>query len=87
MKELAKRGHEITFFSPFPETEPVKNFKTIVLTGLVEEWNQMFFLSSMTSKIMEQTLAHENLHGLLRSGEKFDIVLVDRFVYDLWSKR
>ncbi|KAK9736941.1 UDP-glucoronosyl and UDP-glucosyl transferase [Popillia japonica] len=100
MKELAKRGHEITFISPFPETEPIKNFKTIVLTGLVEEWNQfmssfnplqmnnnfvllsIFFVSSMTNKVMEQTLAHENLHALLRSGEKFDIVLAERFVYD-----
>lgn len=41
MKELAKRGHEITFVSPFPEKEPIKNFKTVVLTGLVEEANSM----------------------------------------------
>ncbi|KAK9736942.1 UDP-glucoronosyl and UDP-glucosyl transferase [Popillia japonica] len=100
MKELAKRGHEITFFSPFPETEPIKNFKTIVLTGLFEERNQfmstfnplqlnnnfvlleLLILSSITSKAMEQTLAHEKLQALLRSGEKFDIVLAESFIYD-----
>ncbi|KAK9736958.1 UDP-glucoronosyl and UDP-glucosyl transferase [Popillia japonica] len=100
MKELAKRGHEITFVSPFPEKEPIKNFKTVVLTGLVEEANKILatfnpleqksnsvffniiFLTFMTSSIMEQTLAHENLHALLRSGEKYDIVLTERFAFD-----
>lgn len=38
MKELARRGHNVTFVSPFPEKEPVENMRTIVLTGFAEEW-------------------------------------------------
>lgn len=33
MKELADRGHEVTFVSAFPQKNPVKNLKDISLAG------------------------------------------------------
>lgn len=42
LKELAERGHEVTVITPFAEKEPTKNFKTVVLTGLVEEHESMY---------------------------------------------
>jgi len=29
MKELARRGHQVTVFSPFPEKDPIQNFTDI----------------------------------------------------------
>jgi len=29
MKELARRGHQVTVFSPFPEKYPIENFTDI----------------------------------------------------------
>jgi hypothetical protein len=29
MKELARRGHQVTVFSPFPEKNPIQNFTDI----------------------------------------------------------
>lgn len=46
LKELASRGHEVTVISPFPEKTPVKNFKQVLLTGVVEEMESKIFLIS-----------------------------------------
>lgn len=37
LKELAARGHEITVITPYAEQKPIKNFKQVILTGVVEE--------------------------------------------------
>lgn len=37
-KELAARGHDVTFVSPIEEKESVKNLRRIILTGFLEEW-------------------------------------------------
>jgi hypothetical protein len=29
MKELARRGHQVTVFSPFPEKYPIQNFTDV----------------------------------------------------------
>jgi hypothetical protein len=29
MKELARRGHQVTVFSPFPEKSPIQNYRDI----------------------------------------------------------
>jgi len=29
MKELARRGHQLTVFSPFPEKSPIQNFTDV----------------------------------------------------------
>ena len=34
VKEIAKKGHEVTFITPYPSKMPVKNVKEIPLEGL-----------------------------------------------------
>ncbi|GAB0101025.1 hypothetical protein DMENIID0001_171430 [Sergentomyia squamirostris] len=31
LKGLAKKGHEVTMVSPFPQTKPLKNYRDIVI--------------------------------------------------------
>ncbi|KAI4462083.1 UDP-glucosyltransferase [Holotrichia oblita] len=40
MEELAKRGHDITFVSPFRPKEQTANLRDIVLTGFLEKWDE-----------------------------------------------
>lgn len=42
LKELARKEHEVTVITPYTEKIPVKNFKTVVLTGLVEDVESMY---------------------------------------------
>ncbi|KAI4462084.1 UDP-glucosyltransferase [Holotrichia oblita] len=41
MEELAKRGHDITFVSPFPPKEQTANLRDVVLTGFLENWDEL----------------------------------------------
>lgn len=36
MKELADRGHEVTFISSFPQKQPVKNLRDVSVEGFAE---------------------------------------------------
>lgn len=48
MSELANRGHEVTVISPFPPKTAVKNYKTILVDGILKmfegELNEIFRL-------------------------------------------
>lgn len=37
MKELADRGHEVTFINSYPQKQPIKNLKDVPPTGFAEE--------------------------------------------------
>lgn len=37
LKELASRGHEVTVITPYAEKKPIKNFKQVILTGVLEK--------------------------------------------------
>lgn len=56
--ELAKRGHEVTFLSPFPMKNPPKNYRDITLTNpriyelYEEEMNKMFDIIDMNPMTM-----------------------------------
>lgn len=41
LKELAEKGHEVTVITPYAEKTPVKNFKSVVLTGTADEMESM----------------------------------------------
>lgn len=34
MKALAEKGHDITVISPFPQKEPVKNFRDVTIPSV-----------------------------------------------------
>lgn len=40
MKGLAVKGHDVTVISPFGEAKPLKNYKDVILTGLLEYYNK-----------------------------------------------
>jgi len=42
MKELARRGHQVTVFSPFPEKYPIQNFNDIEFKLSYHELRQNF---------------------------------------------
>ncbi|KAF2886726.1 hypothetical protein ILUMI_19446 [Ignelater luminosus] len=41
MKELASRGHEVTVISAFPQKTPIKNYKDVDLSEILEESDGM----------------------------------------------
>ncbi|KAK5642052.1 hypothetical protein RI129_008219 [Pyrocoelia pectoralis] len=98
LKELAARGHEVTIISPFQEKEKIKNFRTIVIENpfeaLAGNMVDMFAMSNdnMLSTIVkldtvilpyiENTLNSSNVQKLIKSNEKFDIVILERLMND-----
>lgn len=44
-KELAKRGHEVTFVSPFPQKTQIKNLKEISVEDIIPIINGKYKLS------------------------------------------
>lgn len=36
LKELAKRGHDVTMISPFPQKKPIPNYTDVNLEGLLD---------------------------------------------------
>lgn len=43
MTELANRGHEVTVICPFQPNKPVKNYETIVVDGMLEEFRCEYY--------------------------------------------
>ncbi|XP_022918227.2 UDP-glucosyltransferase 2-like [Onthophagus taurus] len=99
-KELAKKGHEVTYVSPFPEKNKVENLKSVVLTGFLELATEMMksvnlfdmagispligivSLGNMGLMLSEETLKNEALQTILKSNEKFDLVISESFFLD-----
>ncbi|XP_044745298.1 uncharacterized protein LOC123307146 [Coccinella septempunctata] len=96
LKELARRGHNITMASPFPLKEPFPNYTDIYLSGIREdqESREEIFLKmnkggpmvayettiALTRAQTELTLAHPEMKKLLESGTKFDVIIMDWFL-------
>ncbi|KRT79304.1 glucuronosyltransferase, partial [Oryctes borbonicus] len=55
-QDLAKRGHEVTLLAPYREKEPIKNLRTLLLTGFVEEWNKIKENMNMFNRINLPTI-------------------------------
>ncbi|KAJ3642460.1 hypothetical protein Zmor_025248 [Zophobas morio] len=98
VKEIAKKGHEVTFITPYPSKMPVKNVKEIPLEGL-----QTLFQSATTSMFTHEDttpiqkalfvneiqynfckyfLPHEKIQNLIKSHEKFDAVILYYYLND-----
>ncbi|KAF2889300.1 hypothetical protein ILUMI_16873, partial [Ignelater luminosus] len=41
LKELGSRGHEVTVITPYQDKTPIKNFKQVVLTGVLEQTREV----------------------------------------------
>ncbi|EFA11928.2 UDP-glucuronosyltransferase 2C1-like Protein [Tribolium castaneum] len=96
LKELARRGHNVTMASPFPLKEPFPNYTDIHLTGILEDQiarESMFMkmnkghalvgvndVLELTRAQTELTLNHTEMAKLLKSGTKFDVIIIDWFM-------
>ncbi|XP_059616144.1 UDP-glycosyltransferase UGT5-like [Phlebotomus argentipes] len=94
MKGLAEAGHNVTMVSPFKLDVPVKNMREIVLDlPPAHKFSKLLYHQSQT-KIFEQletvlqfglnftddALMDPSFQELLKSGEKFDVAIVELFL-------
>ncbi|XP_015838653.2 UDP-glycosyltransferase UGT5-like [Tribolium castaneum] len=100
MNHLAEKGHRVTVISPFLDENPAKNnsYQNVVLTGLDDlkdtvnmfdyvNTNELLFIVLSIKKSLEMTelvLNHTNVQYLLQSNEKFDLVIMERFVNEAY---
>ncbi|XP_055531724.1 UDP-glycosyltransferase UGT5-like [Wyeomyia smithii] len=98
---LAGAGHDVTVITPYASKKLPKNYREIVLTGLLEkamegqgapnffDWKGGVIGSSfmlvmmygmMPGKMYELAMEHPNVVNLLKSDEKFDVVLLESFI-------
>jgi glucuronosyltransferase len=96
MKGLAKAGHEVTVISAFPLSKPMPNWRDVEITGLMERmkavmegildmegqsiWQSVNQIYDMGYNITEHVLKNPNVVKLLKSNEKFDLVVCELFV-------
>jgi hypothetical protein len=75
VKELARRGHQVTVFSPFPEKYPIRNFNDVEFKLSYHELRQNFgehktrllrVLCLECSQIVKQSLMLEIVKDLLK---------------------
>ncbi|XP_044265189.1 uncharacterized protein LOC123011680 [Tribolium madens] len=92
LKNLAKRGHQVTMISSYPMKEPIDNYRDIFLVENLEDFKQrekMYFvkdkhseletLRNMTLTHTENTFKNAQVQQLLASKTHFDLVIIDWF--------
>ncbi|XP_044754883.1 UDP-glucosyltransferase 2-like [Coccinella septempunctata] len=95
LQEMAKRGHEITFISPYPQEKPLKNLRDISIASIkpaldelkkelfrlenVSPIDNFRYMSKMGRAFTELGLASEEVQNLLKSNETFDLILIEHF--------
>nr|XP_023028475.1 UDP-glucuronosyltransferase 2C1-like [Leptinotarsa decemlineata] len=98
MKELADKGHEVTFINSYPQQVPIENLKDISVEetiinasaymanltkfGEMDHWGQMEFMLGLGRTYTEVVLKNKNVQNLLNSDERFDLVVVEH----LWNE-
>ncbi|KAJ8980276.1 hypothetical protein NQ317_005134 [Molorchus minor] len=98
MKELVDRGHEVTMVSPYPQITPIENYTDVpvesisnVLAGFKKDFykresmwitTSTKFIHNMAYTLTEHLLSHENFQALLKSGKKYDLILMEYFLSD-----
>lgn len=90
MKALADAGHEVTVVSFFPTKEPIKNYHDIFVDNAgmdlnmfeTENWSPMQLMKILSEQgefLSNATLNNPNMQKLMKSGKKFDVVIVEVF--------
>ncbi|XP_018570348.1 UDP-glucuronosyltransferase 1-8 [Anoplophora glabripennis] len=94
-KTLAKRGHNMTVISYFPQKDPIKNYRDVSLqnpnidTGAInleqvphsrsKHYNGSHFISSFAEMDCPRGLQSENLVKFVQENHKFDVILTEVF--------
>ncbi|CAK1582729.1 unnamed protein product [Parnassius mnemosyne] len=96
LKELARKGHNVTVISYFPQSQPIKNYHDISLAGkikIIEEvfpieksyWTIIkipFFLVTKGMENCKTMLEDKNVQNLWKTKSKFDVVVTEQFNSD-----
>ncbi|XP_058123356.1 UDP-glycosyltransferase UGT5-like [Anopheles ziemanni] len=98
MKELARRGHQVTVINPFPQKKPLENYRDIdvsVEEDIIKElipnmfdmadqsvWEGITMTYKFGHMITNFTLQHPNVIKLINSNEQFDLVVLESFLND-----
>ncbi|CAG4945796.1 unnamed protein product [Parnassius apollo] len=93
---LAKKGHNITVISYFPQNQPIKNYhdislaeKLTVFEGVFPEENSFLTILKVTSSLVQfgtkdckTLLEDKNVQNLWKTKSKFDVVVTEQFNSD-----
>lgn len=93
LKELARRGHNVTVISYFPQKEPIKNYHDISLAGKSKILEGAFpiessywvviqislFLVKYGTENCRTLLEDERIQNLWKSKAEFDVVVTEQF--------
>ncbi|CAH0555383.1 unnamed protein product [Brassicogethes aeneus] len=98
MKELAERGHEVTFITPYRHKEDIENLKLVsveeVVEGVTEQKKQLYnmhewsfyyqakFILNIGIDFTRKIFNIKSVKDLLRSKEKFDVIIMENFIND-----
>lgn len=98
VKELAARGHQVVVVSHFPQKQPVTNYTDISLVGSITidatdrvDLANMSGIAMLKTAVKEFTgiwescdkmLSFHKVQELLKSEEKFDLIVTETFVTD-----
>ena len=106
LKELARRGHDVTVASFFPQKKPIPNYTDISFEGLMPVYvnivnftdfedyadyldyalpfANLIELNRMGSEACEKVLSSKRIQNLLKSNQKFDLVITEIFNSDCY---
>lgn len=98
LQEMAKRGHQITFISPYPQEKPLKNFRDISIANIkpaLDDLKKELFrledgspidnfryMSKMGRAFTELGLASEEVQNLLKSKNETFDVILIEHFYN-----
>jgi glucuronosyltransferase len=98
VKELAARGHQVVVLSHFPQKQPITNYTDISLVGSItteathridlRNMSGIALLKTAVKEVAEnlescdRTLSFHTVQDLLKSEEKFDLIITESFVTD-----
>ncbi|XP_044733865.1 UDP-glycosyltransferase UGT5-like, partial [Chrysoperla carnea] len=98
LRELARRGHEVTVISHFPEKNPLPNYTDISIIGAgkigLNNMQTSMFVPSKIQNIKEHILLSEKgmqncealnypqIQDLIKSNKTFDVILQEHFNID-----
>lgn len=96
LRELTKRGHNVTLVSHFPLNIEASNYRDISLAGTAKIFEDIMtldksfvtllkiplFLYDAGTHNCEMMLAHKDVQNLWKSKTKFDVILVEQFNSD-----
>jgi glucuronosyltransferase len=97
LKALASRGHEVFVVSHFPQKTPVKNYTDISVEGSIansrnsldiqslEKVDNVLYPGQMINRCLkscELVFKHRNIHALLKSEDKFDLIITEIIACD-----